>query len=513
MRDTLWQEYQHSIEVHRHRTAVELEDGTRYTYGQLDIWSSAVAGQWTDAGIRSGDTVALYVRNSVEFVVCDMAIARLGAVKVPVNYMLPESTVQYIIEISDARAVVFSESLAAPVLALPQDSSVALFQAGGALVAPHVSALAGRDAAPRTDLATTATSSSPAAIYFTGGTTGKPKGVQHTQASTVAFHYAQMLEAEITDTDRLLLMTPLAHAAGLFTQTALLRGATALITDGFDPAAAIAAIKDNGVTWTFLVPTMIYRVLDLLDPADSDHGLRTVVYGAAPMSPVRLEQALSLLGPVFVQLYGQTENPNWGTRLSKSDHDPARPHLLASCGQASIMCGVKIVDDDGKDVPAGTIGEICLTGPYTLEKYLEDEKATVEKFLGEWIRTGDIGEMDADGYVYLKDRKNDMIISGGMNVYGKEVEDSLSSHPDVSSVAVIGIPHDDWGESVHAVVVRAREDLTVDELIAWARPRLAAYARPKTIDFAESLPETPFGKIDKKALREPFWSGTTRGIG
>jgi fatty-acyl-CoA synthase len=258
---------------------------------------------------------------------------------------------------------------------------------------------------------------------------------------------------------------------------------------------------------------MIYRILDLLDETGATApDLRTVVYGAAPMSPTRLEQALLALGPVFLQLYGQTECPNWGTRLTRGDHDPKRPHLLTSCGRASIMVDVKIVDDDGKDLPAEEIGEICLRSPYTLEEYIGDPEATAAKFLGDWIRTGDIGSMDEAGYVYLKDRKNDMIITGGMNVYGREVEDVLSAHPAVAAVAVIGVPHEDWGEAVHACVVSSAP-LDTAELVAWAKPRLAAYAVPKSVEIVEALPETPFGKIDKKALRAPYWQGAARAIG
>jgi len=297
----------------------------------------------------------------------------------------------------------------------------------------------------------------------------------------------------------------------------LIRGALIVLTDGFDAGEAVRLLDRHGITWTFLVPTMIYRILDELAARSSDAwaaatALRTIAYGAAPISPARLDQALKVFGPVFIQLYAQTECPNWGTRLTKADHDPARPHLLTSCGQPSIMADVKIVDDHDAELPPNEIGEICLRAPYTLERYLDDAGATRAKFLGDWIRTGDVGLMDHDGYVYLKDRKNDMIITGGMNVYGREVEDVLSAHPHVASVAVIGIPHPDWGEAVHAVVVAARFGLTAEGLLAWAKPKLSAYAAPKSVEFVDSLPETPFGKIDKKTLRAPYWADATRGI-
>jgi fatty-acyl-CoA synthase len=352
-----------------------------------------------------------------------------------------------------------------------------------------------------------------AAIYYTGGTTGRPKGVVHSQASLVAFHTAQMLEAEIRQHDRLLLLTPLAHAAGLFAQSAILRGATAVLRARFDADATVKALSSEGISWTFLVPTMLYRLLDAVrgDDVEFPH-LATIVYGAAPISPTRLAEALDVFGPVFIQLYGQTECPNWGTRLVKSDHDPGRPELLASCGQASIHAQVKVVDDEGETVAPGETGEICLRSLYVLERYQRQPRLTEEKFLGDWIRTGDVGVLDADGYVFLKDRKADMVISGGMNVYCREVEDVLAAHPAVRAVAVIGIPHDEWGEAVHAVIVAADDDLDVSEVLTWARGRLAAYARPKSAELVPLLPETPFRKVDKATLRRPFWEGLERAV-
>jgi fatty-acyl-CoA synthase/long-chain acyl-CoA synthetase len=439
-------------------------------------------------------------------------VARLGAVKVPVNPLLPEATVAHILRASKARAVIGATSLGGRADLWVSDD-------GGD---PPAERLAGpQDVAPpeRSGVGP----GGRAAIYFTGGTTGLPKGVVHTQASAVAVHYAQIVEAEIAQSDRLLLSTPLAHAAGLFAQSALIRGATSVIEPGFDAARTLELLRTRGITWTFLVPTMIYRLLDLAaGSASVSRGgsasaetleLRTVVYGAAPIAPSRLAQALDAFGPVFVQLYGQTECPNWGTRLAKSDHDPARPELLGSCGRASIMADVQVVAEDGTPLTVGDTGEICLRSPYTLESYLDDPAATAAKFLPDgWIRTGDVGFLDAAGYLHLRDRTSDMVISGGMNVYCREVEDALARHPAVARVAVIGVPHEDWGEAVHAVVV-PRAGFDADELVAWSRGELAAYARPKSVEVVADLPETPFGKIDKKVLRAPHWAGRDRAIG
>lgn len=505
MRATLGAEFSAALHRYRDRTAIEA-GGRSWTFGEVDRWSAAVADQLRAHGVTAGDAVALYLGNCAEFVVADVAVARLGAVKVPVNPLLPAATVEHVLRVSRARLLVLGSSVAQSGVRL---ADVLVVDDGGGPLPGERLAEPGDGHGPGDpDIGPDAR----AAIYFTSGTTGLPKGVVHTQSSAVAVQYAQILEAEIVSGDRLLLSTPLAHAAGLFAQSALIRGATSVIETGFDARRVLDALRSREITWTFLVPTMIYRLLDAV-AGPEQFGLRTVVYGAAPITPSRLTRALEVFGPVFVQLYGQTECPNWGTRLAKDDHDPSHPERLDSCGQASIMADVAVVGDDGEPVPPEETGEVCLRSPYTLESYLDDPSATAEKFLpGGWIRTGDIGFLDDGGYLHLRDRRTDMVISGGMNVYCREVEDVLATHPGVARVAVIGVPHDDWGEAVHAVIV---PDGPVDagEIVEWSRGRLAAYARPKSAELVDDLPETPFGKIDKKTLRAPHWAARDRAIG
>ncbi|QCP05036.1 AMP-binding protein [Brevibacterium sp. CS2] len=424
-------------------------------------------------------------------------------------------------------------------------------------------------------------------LNFTGGTTGRPKAVAHTRRSAASASYIQMIEAEISVGEQMLVMSPLAHAAGALALAGIGRGATVRILTAFDAERVVELLIDEGITWTFMVPTMIYRVLDIIDALDElpELRLRTIVYGAAPMSPTRLEHGMRIFGQVFIQLFGQTEAPQFCTRLSKLDHDLERPHLLASCGNPSLFTDVKVTDDRGEELPIGELGEITVKTPFALTEYVGNPGATAEKFWGEWVRTGDMGVMDAEGYVYLKDRRNDMIISGGFNVYSREVEDVLAGHPQVSQAAVIGVPHPDWGEAVHAVVVRRAPEapgadaadgtaaevapgtapaadsaagspaadsapgtapaadsaagspaaevapaaaagagagesatpgtgeLTAEALIDHCRGKVANYARPKTVEFVDELPQTPFGKIDKKVLRAPHWEGRDRAIG
>ncbi|MFF0284018.1 class I adenylate-forming enzyme family protein [Rhodococcus aetherivorans] len=519
MRQSLRDAFDHSLKLNADTVAIEFDE-QRITYAELDNWAAAVATQLSGLGVGPGDPVAIYLHNCPAFFAVDIAIARLGAVKVPLNYMLPIGTIRHCLHSARVRVMVTGTRLAEAahsasadlpdliVLEATEDKLAAAMSTSILVGQPDASA----EVAPVPAQGIAVTPESPAALYFTGGTTGLPKGVLHSQQSTLALHYAQLLEAEILQDERLLLMTPLAHAAGLFGQSALIRGATIVLTDGFDADTTAQLLTDAGITWVFLVPTMLYRLIDILEGTERDLSLRTIVYGAAPIAPSRLEQALAVFGQVFVQLYGQTESPNWGTRLAKKDHDVSRPHLLGSCGQASIMADVKIIDESGQSLGPNETGEICLRTPYLLDRYVDAPEATSEKFLDGWIRTGDIGTLDSAGYLYLLDRKSDMVISGGMNVYCREVEDVLTTHPSIKDVAVIGIPHPDWGESVHAVVVPG-DRFDAQEVIEWTRGRLAAYARPKTIEVVDSLPETPFGKVDKKVLRAPHWADQVRAIG
>ncbi|MDR9382485.1 MAG: AMP-binding protein, partial [Natronomonas sp.] len=262
-----------------------------------------------------------------------------------------------------------------------------------------------------------------------------------------------------------------------------------------------------------MVPTMIYRVLDVLAKGEYDtSSLETLVYGAAPMKPARLREGLEELGDVFVQLYGQYETPDLITVLPKGAHDPDDERRLSSCGLPTAMCEVKIVDDDGEEVPPGQPGEILARGAYSMEGYYELPEKTAETIEDGWIHTGDIGERDEDGYVYIVDRDSDVIISGGMNVYSVTVEDVVQQHADVANVAVIGVPDDEWGEAVKAVVVPA--DTTIDraDLESFCAERLADYERPKSFDVVDELPTTPYGKLDKKRLREPYWEDQSREV-
>jgi fatty-acyl-CoA synthase/long-chain acyl-CoA synthetase len=258
---------------------------------------------------------------------------------------------------------------------------------------------------------------------------------------------------------------------------------------------------------------MIYRLLDAASARDwSPQSLATIQYGGAPITATRLGEALERFGPVLQQLYAQTECPNYGCVLRKADHLAAleHPEILRSCGRPSIMCDASIRDEAGNELKSGERGEICLRAPYVMSGYWDDPELFRQRLFGDWLRTGDVGYRDAEGYFYIVDRRADMIVSGGMNVYSLEVEQVLTRAPGVTAAVVIGIPHDDWGEAVHAVVVG--DGIDESQLAGYAREHLAGYKRPKSYDIRTELPLTSYGKVDRKALREPYWAGRDRAV-
>jgi fatty-acyl-CoA synthase len=294
----------------------------------------------------------------------------------------------------------------------------------------------------------------------------------------------------------------------------LLRGGTVVLQAGFKAADFLAAIEHHRVTATFLVPTMIYMLLEEQRKANADlSSLETVIYGGAPISPARLAEAVQAFGPIFQQIYSQSEAPNCATVLRRHEHDPARPERLVSCGRPMAGVTVQTLDEDGRVVPPGTVGEICFRGPSIMTGYWRKPQETAEAFKGGWLHTGDLAHRDADGLIYIVDRRKDMIVTGGFNIYPREVEDVLTAHPAIAQAAVIGVPDGKWGEAVKAVVVtRDGAAVSEGELMALVREKKGSVAAPKSVDFVARIPLTSLGKPDKKAVRALYWSAEGRQV-
>lgn len=353
-----------------------------------------------------------------------------------------------------------------------------------------------------------------ASLNYTGGTTGKSKGALRYHREYGGFAAAILADFEIPEAARYLTVAPISHVAGTKVLPTLMRGGTVHMLKGFDPEAVLKTIERERINFTLFVPTMIYVLLDhpALDKSDLS-SLELVLYGASAMSPSRLVEGIERVGPVFSQLYGQTECYPVSV-LRKADHDPRMPELFLSCGFPIAACEVRILDDDDREVKTGEPGEICVRAPHVMAEYWKRPETTAETLKNGWLHTGDIARADERGYMYILDRKKDMIVSGGFNIFPREVEDVLSQHPDVAMVAVVGMPDDKWGEAVTAVVV-AREGAqpNADELISLVKARKGSAHAPKQIRFVKELPMTGVGKIDKKVLRASFWAGRARMVG
>lgn len=492
-------------------------DGETWTYREAWERGGALASALYDRGLDKGDFVGVIMSNRLEYFAANLACVRGGFVNVPMNDMLTAEEFKYMLSDSGARAAIVGDNFTGVVADLESDL-------------PNLETVVAIEERPPTDqvslseLLADADPDPPDVdvapddllrLSYTGGTTGKPKGARHTHGILGMDMLSHVVELEIRDAEEMLFSTPLPHAAGYIHLAGLTKGVHFTVTQKFDPGEFLRLVDAEPITWTFLVPTMIYRVLDneTLDERDVS-GLETVLYGAAPITPERLGEAIEAFGDVFVQVYGQTEMPDIGMVLPKGDHVMGEPQI-ESCGKPAALVEAGIAELDVEDrvelLTRGEVGELVMRSPYVMEGFHGKPEETSKTLVDGWLRTGDVARMDEDGYVYLLDRANDVVVSGGMNVYTTEVEDALDRHPAVAQVAVIGVPDDEWGEAVHAVVVPDR-DIDESELKEFADERLAGYKKPKSVEFIEEIPATPYGKMDKKALREPHWQDVDRDV-
>jgi len=347
-------------------------------------------------------------------------------------------------------------------------------------------------------------------LGYSGGTTGRPKALASIQRVGIAVLQVMMSEWEWPEPPRVLSCAPLSHAGSAMILPTLLKGGELLVLPGFEPVAVMRAIQDYRINCMMLVPTMIYALLDHPRFGEFDlSSLETVFYGASAISPARLREAIARIGPVFMQFYGQSEAPMALTMLRKRDHDAADLQRLASCGRPTPWAHIQLQDGAGRPVPDGEPGEICVRGPLVMDGYRGEPELTAEALRGGWLHTGDVAVRDAQGFLRIVDRTRDMIVSGGFNIYPREIEDVIGEHPAVAQVAVIGVPHAKWGEAVTACVV-PKPGMAVDAaaLIAAVVARKGSYQAPKAVEFLDRIPQTAVGKPDKQALRARY-AGTS----
>ncbi len=500
------------------REAVIFEN-RRVTHAQFAARAFRLANALLQRGIRQQERVAVLAPNCLEYLEIFGACESANLIIVNMNYRLSANELVAICRDCEPSALIFHEQfedLASEILQAVTTFRLSLCIGGahhGADV--YESAAVGfADAPPDVPIAAADT----AYLVYTSGSTGRPKGVMLSHAAIVEAARCISHQGGAQSTDIMLIVMPLFHIGGRIEQLAFtIVGATIVLHGSFDAPAILRSIEAERVTSAHLAPIMVQRLLDSPALASTDRSrLRCIHYASAPMPVPTLRPAIAAFGSILTQIYGMTECIV-GSLLTPAQHilegSEAQTKRLASAGQAFLGCTIRVVRADGADAATGEIGEILIRGPGIMNAYWNNTTATMATLRDGWMHTGDLGYLDSDNFLFVVDRKKDMIISGGENIYSWEVEEALRSHPAVAEAAVIGVPDAEWGESVKAfVIARAGASASAEELISHCRSLIASYKKPRTVEFVEALPRLFNGKIDKKALRAPFWARDARQV-
>jgi acyl-CoA synthetase (AMP-forming)/AMP-acid ligase II len=497
------------------RTAVQV-DGRRLTYIELERRSSQAAGLLQALGAQAGDRIAWLGKNGEAWYELMFGAAKARACLAPINTRLAVPEIAFILQ--DSGADLFFVTLdfveTARQVANQVDRPIRLFAVGGEADG-FESYAASRTAAPSPVLAPPRPEDDVLQVY-TSGTTGLPKGVRLNNANYASF-LALRDSVEGFDyraDDTVLIVMPLFHAAGAnISFSGLAAGGRLIVMADFDPVEVLRLIEEEKVAHIFLAPVMINVLLQTPRSATTDFStLKSISYGSSPISEAVLKAATERFGCAFIQFYGMTETCGAGTTLAPAAH---AGELLRSCGRAWKGMEVRVANEAGDALPPREIGEIEIRGPLIMSGYWNRPEATAETIRPDgWLRTGDAGFMNEDGYFFVHDRVKDMIVSGGENVYPAEVENAILGCPGVADAAVISVPDARWGEAVKAVVVPAPgETPDPQAIIAWARQRIAGYKTPKSVDFVSALPRNASGKVLRRELRRPYWEGHDRNVG
>ena len=496
--------------------------GREISYREALARANQIANALVAEGLPQGARVAFLSKNCAEYALFYYGAAKAGVVPVPLNFRLAPPEWSYIV--NDARAELLFARGALVGAIDPLRAELGSLKRCLALDAAPPAGWESYERwlarSPSTKPTRVIDDSADVYQMYTSGTTGRPKGavLQHRAVTSNAQQVSAV--TQISPGERYLVVAPMYHAAAAVSSFWVIgQGGTLYIHEDFAPADVVRALSEQQIVAATLVPAMIQACLVTVpDVAKRSYeSLRTIIYGASPIAVETLRRALEVFGCGFAQGFGMTETTAAATFLLPSDHTRAlreRPGLLLSCGRALPGTDVMIADADDSEVPRGEIGEILVRGPQIMRGYWNLPEASAEALRGGWMHTGDAATMDDEGYVYIQDRVKDMIVSGGENVYPREVEDVLFRHPAVADAAVIGVPDTQWGEAVKAIVVlKQGASASEAELIEHARKALASYKRPRSVDFVAELPRNPSGKVLKKDLREPFWRGHTRRVG
>ncbi|MHC8497165.1 MAG: class I adenylate-forming enzyme family protein [Actinomycetes bacterium] len=465
--------------------ALETEERT-VSFREFDAATDRLGNELLNSGLVPGDRVGVMLPNGIECLAVYYALAKAGLVRVALNEKDTEA--QNIFKIDDAscRAVIHSGGAPTSSPTLEVVTSLDWIEAtawtGSSQPCYHL-----RDP------------EAPYRLGYTGGTTGDPKAVTLTMRGETAEISAFLIDLmpDIGPGDTMLHAAPIIHASGAFFLPAFAKGARNRIMTKFDASRWLEELERSRASYSFLVPTMIALVLDTPGVQEVDaSSLRRLCWGASPIPPTVAERAQAVFGQVLAQTYGQAEAPMAITVLQPDEHD-----RVGSAGRGYTLMEVAVMDEDGRFLPEGEPGEVVTRGQVLMKGYWNKPELTAETIRDGWLHTGDIGYLDEEGYLYLVDRKNDKIISGGSNVYPREVEDVLNAHPAVREAAVVGIPDDTWGELIHAVVA-VRQEATSEEILAFVAERVPSYKRPRSLEIWPELPKSHAGKILRRTVRQ-----------
>ncbi len=484
-------------------------DGRSYRYREVRQQVSRAVQALRALGLGKGDSLVQLTRNLPEQWFVMAAAYLLGLKSVTLHAMGSIDDHAFVIDDAAAAAVIVDghfESRAQELRARCPAVTRWFCHGDSATLAPFWLAAGAFEPAPLVD------ETGPediVRIAYTGGTTGRPKGVLLSSRSMLFQALLSLIEKDWPDDPIFLCAAPISHGAGANIIPTLSRGGTFVMMPGFNVERVLEAIEQHRASVLYVVPTMLYGLLDHPRTRAADlSSLRSIMYGASPAFPTRIREAIDVFGPILCQTYGQTEAPSSITVLRKCDHDRDDLKRLSSCGLPYPGIQVDVLDQDCAPVEQGSIGEICVRGPIVMSGYWKQPDLTAEAFRGGWLHTGDMAYRDEAGFYYIVDRKKDMIITGGFNVYPREVEDVLAAHPDVAAAAVIGVPDAKWGEAVKAVIVpRAGAQPSAEDLIALVREKKGPVNAPKSVEFVAALPLTAVGKPDKAALRRAHGVG------
>ena len=497
----------HGLAACPDRNALQLPDGQALTSRQLADLTSRYVQALERLDFAPGARIGILSRNRAELIPILNALMLLDLCTVPLHPMGAVADFVFVADDAQLDCLIFDpthfEEAAEGIAAKAANRQLRFLSIGSSLFGEDlVAAVAPFE--PRDLVAPEVSPESITRMAYSGGTTGRPKGIQLSQRALVTTYQIQMSEWEWPEQVRTLLCAPISHSGSALLILTLLRGGLLVTLDGFDPDVAMQKIEQFRITCTLMVPTMIYAMLDHpnFDKYDLS-SLETIFYGAAPMAPERLREGISRLGTVFFQFYGQSEAPMSVCVMRKGEHDPSNTERLMSCGRPVPQIRIALMDDEGRPVEDGRPGEICVRGPLLMSGYANQPELTQEAFEGNWLHTGDIAVRDPDGFYRIVDRKKDMIITGGFNVYPSEIEHVLRTHSDVLDACVVGLPDSKWGEVVAAAVVCAGKLVPDNNVLQQlVRKAKGPHQVPKKIFYVDRIPLSPLGKPDKRAARE-----------